>query len=341
MGTVTNGTVSVTDNKATYTPGRNYNGSDSFTFTVSDGTLTSTSNVTMTVTPVNDAPVSADASATVLEDSVVTVTLSGTDVDGDNLTYTVGTVTNGTVSVTDNIAVYTPNLNFDGSDSFNYMVSDGTLTSTSTVTVSVTGVYDLPEISLTTSGSENLDEKDTSVPIIIKIDGVDAGDEKVELDLKLSGTASSSDYSMSPTSIVLDKGVVESSSILTVIDDTQNEEDETIVIEIDNVKNAQDSDVKITITILKNDMPLGENSERIISRVYPNPTEEYFVIEFNDTYEIDEINMIDPLGRVYAPSIKEINKQQLIINSSDLSSGTHILRLKTDKGTASFRIIVE
>ena len=144
---------------------------------------------------------------------------------------------------------------------------------------------------------------------------------------------------MSPTSIVLDKGVVESSSILTVIDDTQNEEDETIVIEIDNVKNAQDSDVKITITILKNDMPLGENSERIISRVYPNPTEEYFVIEFNDTYEIDEINMIDPLGRVYAPSIKEINKQQLIINSSDISSGTHILRLKTDKGTASFRII--
>ena len=308
---------------------------------MSDGTLTSTSTIAVTVTAVNDAPVSEDASVTVLEDSVVTVTLSGTDVDGDNLTYTVGTATNGTVSVADNKATYTPTANYNGSDSFTYSVSDGTLTSTSTVTVTVTGVYDLPVVSLSTSGSENLEEKETSLPIIIKIDGIDAGDEMVELDLKLSGSASSTDYSISSTSITLDKGVVETSSTLTIIDDTENEEDETIVIEVDNIKNAQESDLKITITILKNDMPLGENTKRIISSIYPNPTNKYFVIEFSDIYEIEEINMIDPLGRVYAPSIREINKKQIIIDSSNLSTGTHILRLKTDKGSASFRIIVE
>ena len=308
---------------------------------MSDGTFKSTSTIAVTVTAVNDAPVSEDASVTVLEDSVVTVTLSGTDVDGDNLTYTVGTATNGTVSVADNKATYTPTANYNGSDSFTYSVSDGTLTSTSTVIVTVTGVYDLPVVSLSTSGSENLEEKETSLPIIIKIDGIDAGDEMVELDLKLSGSASSTDYSISSTSITLDKGVVETSSTLTIIDDTENEEDETIVIEVDNIKNAQESDLKITITILKNDMPLGENTKRIISSIYPNPTNKYFVIEFSDIYEIEEINMIDPLGRVYAPSIREINKKQIIIDSSNLSSGTHILRLKTDKGSASFRIIVE
>ena len=149
------------------------------------------------------------------------------------------------------------------------------------------------------------------------------------------------DYSISSTSITLDKGVVETSSTLTIIDDTENEEDETIVIEVDNIKNAQESDLKITITILKNDMPLGENTKRIISSIYPNPTNKYFVIEFSEIFELEEINMVDPLGRVYDPNIIEINKKQLKIDSSVLSGGTHILRLKTDKGSASFRIIVE
>ena len=42
----------------------NFHGSDSFTYTVSDGTRTDTATVAMTVTPVNDAPVATDDSAT-------------------------------------------------------------------------------------------------------------------------------------------------------------------------------------------------------------------------------------------------------------------------------------
>ena len=89
------------------------------------------------------------------------------------------------------------------------------------------------------------------------------------------------------------------------------------------------------------ELPLSIEKIPFINRVYPNPTNNYFVIEFNDANKINEINMVDPLGRVYAPNIREINKKQIIINSSDLTSGTHLLRLKTDKGSASFRIIVE
>ena len=107
------------------------------------------------------------------------------------------------------------------------------------------------------------------------------------------------------------------------------------------MSNALDTVQSVTITILRNDVPLGENSHRIISRVYPNPAKDYFTIEFSEIFELEEIDMVDPLGRVYAPSIIEINKKQLKIDSSILSGGTHILRLKTDKGSASFRIIVE
>ena len=88
-------------------------------------------------------------------------------------------------------------------------------------------------------------------------------------------------------------------------------------------------------------LPLSIEKIPFINRVYPNPTNNYFIIEFNDANKINEINMVDPLGRVYAPNIREINKKQIIINSSDLTSGSHILRLKTDKGSASLRIIVE
>ncbi|NCC23329.1 MAG: tandem-95 repeat protein, partial [Alphaproteobacteria bacterium] len=80
----------VTDNgdgTVTYTPNANYNGTDSFTYTVSDGRGGSdTATVSVTVNPVNDAPVASDASFSVAEDAVTGTVLgavSASDIDGD------------------------------------------------------------------------------------------------------------------------------------------------------------------------------------------------------------------------------------------------------------------
>ena len=57
--------------------------------------------LSITVNPVNDAPVAQDGSNTKEEDTDQTITLSASDVDGDDLTYTIGTApTNGTVTLT-------------------------------------------------------------------------------------------------------------------------------------------------------------------------------------------------------------------------------------------------
>ena len=82
----------------------------------------------------------------------VNLTTLTDDVDGDALTYTITTpLANGTLTPTGTpgIYTYTPNANFTGPDSFTYTVSDGTLTDTGTVSVTVTPVNDAPTPSTT------------------------------------------------------------------------------------------------------------------------------------------------------------------------------------------------
>jgi len=143
----TNGTLSGTEPELIYTPNDNFYGADSFTFTVEDGQLTSDpATVSIAVSPVNDAPLADEKSVTVDEDSSVDVTLSGTDVDGDELTYTVATgPANGTLSGDAHALTYTPDPDFNGSDSFTFVVNDGAVDSASaTVSITVNPVNDEP-----------------------------------------------------------------------------------------------------------------------------------------------------------------------------------------------------
>jgi hypothetical protein len=109
--------------------------------------------VTITVTPVNDAPVALEDQYETDEDVVLTVTAPGVlendyDVDGDEMTIIpVSDVSNGTLEWTLNGGfIYTPDENFYGSDSFSYKLSDGTLESnTVTVTLTINSVNDWVE----------------------------------------------------------------------------------------------------------------------------------------------------------------------------------------------------
>ena len=136
-----------------YVPVLNYNGPDSFSYTVSDGNGgTAVGTVSVTVTPVNDPPVAVGDTATTPEDAAVVIAAAAndTDVDGNPLTVKdAGLPGHGTATV---IATgpdagkisYVPASNYNGPDSFSYTVTDGTLTATGTVSVSVTPVNDAP-----------------------------------------------------------------------------------------------------------------------------------------------------------------------------------------------------
>jgi len=152
-----NGTVTISGSTATYTPNANYNGADSFVVTASDGkggTVTQTVNVT--VAAVNDAPAISAASTraiTVAEDASATFVIDATDVETAATSLVASIVTapaNGRIttnSAGDN--VYTPNANFNGTDSFVVGVSDGTTRTTYTVNVTVSAVDETVSIDVT------------------------------------------------------------------------------------------------------------------------------------------------------------------------------------------------
>jgi len=141
------GNVVKAGNTVTYQPGANYNGSDSFTYTISDGQGgNATATVNITVTAVNDAPVATDQSVTLDEDTTKTITLTGSDIDGDKLGYSLVTwPTKGKIAGSMPNLVYTPNANFNGTDSFTFLVNDGNLNSApATVSITVNSVEDVP-----------------------------------------------------------------------------------------------------------------------------------------------------------------------------------------------------
>src|SRR6056297_1570258 len=146
--------IDATSAEVTYTPDPDFNGSDGFTFTVNDGSEDSdAATVSITVAPVNDPPAADAGAATTDEDSSVTITLTGSDVEGDGLTFAIaagpsdgslGAIT--PIDATSAEVTYTPEPDFNGSDSFAFVINDGSADSdAATVSITVAPVNDPPD----------------------------------------------------------------------------------------------------------------------------------------------------------------------------------------------------
>jgi alpha-tubulin suppressor-like RCC1 family protein len=144
-----------------FTPGPNFNGQITFSYKANDGVSDSvnTSTVTLTINPVNDAPImAANQSFIVNEDTPVNFTINAaTDIEGDTLTYSIvdisddpnaGVVSDCLESNGDLTCTYTPAGNISGEFSFDYIANDGQLNALTKamVTITVLPVNDVPEM---------------------------------------------------------------------------------------------------------------------------------------------------------------------------------------------------
>ncbi len=148
------GSSATLNNATTATPSfiADIDGTYSLSLAVNDGEFDSAADtVTISVVTSNSAPVALDDSVSTDQDTEIDITLSATDADGDDLTYTiVSNPAHGTVTLSGSTATYTPTTSYTGSDSFTFKVNDGKADSnTVTISITVNLVSDCAEITPT------------------------------------------------------------------------------------------------------------------------------------------------------------------------------------------------
>lgn len=167
------GTLQITPEDVIYTSHQDYNGPDSFEYTLTDaaGAVSNTAVVTINVKPVNDVPVTLADAATTPEDTPVTIDVLANDTDVDNAldpTSVAATApANGIIEIKpDGSIIYTPAKDYFGPDSFTYTVKDvaGGVSLPATVSLTVTPVNDAP-IVVNDEGS-TLENTPVDIPII-------------------------------------------------------------------------------------------------------------------------------------------------------------------------------
>ena len=146
-----NGTAALLEGAVRYTPAPDFNGEDTFTYTISDGSSTATATVTVTVTPVDDPPLARPDVYVTDEDVALTAPppgVLGNDADPDNdlAAELASDPANGALDFrADGSFTYTPDLDFVGRDAFTYRaVGGGVASEPTTVTIRVGGQNDAP-----------------------------------------------------------------------------------------------------------------------------------------------------------------------------------------------------
>ena len=278
------------DTEITYTPNENYNGDDSFMYSytifhrvwnphtgrydIVEESYTET--VSITINPINDAPVTHDESITINEDSsAYTITPTITDIDGETPAITEITApSKGSATFTATAISYTPNKDENGADSFDYTVTDGAgETDTGTITITITPINDAPTLIGVPSTSYTLAlPKDIDLSThFTDIDGdtlvfsVTSSDESIA-----TGTISGSTLTITP--------LLDGSATLTVTVD-----DGTTTI-------TQEYSITVFLQIIVSSevLPTGRSQTKTLTLTFTlTPTVTYKLIESDITYTCD------------------------------------------------------
>ncbi|MEE9313508.1 MAG: tandem-95 repeat protein, partial [Rhizobiaceae bacterium] len=178
-----NGSVAINgDGTLNYTPNANFNGSDTISYSVEDGNGgTAVGSVAVNVNTINDAPLAGSVGAQATTENTalnnILVLPSASDVDGDTLSIVAGSgsALNGVVSINgDGTLNYTPNINFNGSDTVSYSVTDGNGgVVVGTVDIAVASVNNTPIAGLPSAQTTNEDVALNNINVLSAASDID------------------------------------------------------------------------------------------------------------------------------------------------------------------------
>ncbi|MEO0428655.1 MAG: Ig-like domain-containing protein [Pseudomonadota bacterium] len=281
-----NGTVTINDDgTVTYTPDLDFNGTDTFTYTVRDSAVdgvTSTATVTVSVAAVPDDPIAASDMATTPEGTAVSIDAIGNDFDpdgGDVSISMVGMPSNGSAILQDDGTIlYTPDEGFVGADSFTYTIvdtNDGS--ATGTVMVEVTADEESP---IAVDDTELSTPEDTALVIDALANDTDPNDDEIRI--SAIGAVENG------TAVLQDDGTILytpdddffGTEIFTyqIIDTDENTDEATITVEVTPVNDPPEAnddsastaeDTPVDIAVLGNDVDPDGGMLLVVSNTMP------------------------------------------------------------------------
>ena len=178
VGDATSGTVTISSGTIEYTPAADFAGTDTFTYTMSDGTVEATGTVTVEVAAVNDAPVALDdvlrvapgqpTMVNVFDALLVNDTAGPSESEQTISIFEISesSAEGGTITVEDGQLTYTPPNQFTGSDSFAYQIVDNEEATSAVATVTIDVSYEQESVVLELS-------KDTGNNVTVRREGID------------------------------------------------------------------------------------------------------------------------------------------------------------------------
>ena len=294
-GNATNGTTILAESspeQVLYTPNSDYNGTDTFTYTITQGDKTSSADVTVTIEAVNDAPTIDMASTIqVAENQTAVTTVSTSDVDEDDLTLTLGGADADSFNLSsDNVLSFKEPPDFETKSSYSITLSltDGTETVTKDISVTVTNINDVaPEF--TSEATFSAAENQTAIGTVTATDA-----EGDDVTFTVSG----------------DELAITSAGVLTFVSapdyETKTAYSATLTASDGVNSTTQDITVNITdvlensspiITNLKPEIELQEEDKKVLYRVEasdPEGDQIYFNLGGNDAskFEIDSSGLL-------------------------------------------------
>jgi serralysin len=239
-----NGSTSISNNLITYSPNADYNGSDSFSYTITQGDKTSSADVTVTIEAVNDAP-SVDIASTiqVAENQTAVTTVSVSDVDEDELTLTLGGTDADSFNLSDeNVLTFkeAPDYETKTSYSITLTLTDGTQTVPKDITIAITNVNDVaPEF--TSDATFSIEENKISVGTVTATDS-----EGDNVSFSISGS----------------ELVITAEGVLTFVSasDYETKSEYTATVTASDGVNETTQDISITIINVNDNFPLFSSS---------------------------------------------------------------------------------
>lgn len=222
--------TSVSGTQLTITPQPDWYGTGNVTVQVSDGSLTDSQTFSVTVNAVNDAPVlSAIGAQSLAEDGNLSVSLSATDTDGDGLTFSLASASSALgASISGSTLTITPDADYNGSGSLTVQVSDGGLSDSETLSVTVTAVNDAPEVNPVADQSLDLNGQKTISLTAADVDGD-----------SLTYSASSADSGIVTTSV--------SGSTLTITAAGQSGENTLVTVTVSDGQVTDSTQFNVTL----------------------------------------------------------------------------------------------